>query len=517
MKRIGVRVFIYFGLVIVVFTAFIGLIFTRFNKNNILGAYKNQIENLATVVAKQTAEASALVEAEELEIKAILESRGQKHKKKKKVVDAVDDFIDYLQAIEDFSDSSEQDIWVLQNPYSEQPLNEDLTNINLQTVNLPTETKTILDRAYDGKKKSYVDYDDIYKKNMIHMAVPIRNGEGIVIGAVLVTGPVDDQQNTITQYEKYMMMSLALGLLVSLILSIFFSRQIVRPIKKMKEAAIIMAAGDYSHKTGVKRRDELGSLAISMDSLSVQLAESQEYRESIEQNRRDFFSNVSHELRTPIAVVKGYVDSMADGYVTDKAKQQEYMSRIQNECNSMERLVSDLLVLSRMQNPDYELNMDVINVIAVAQDSMRGMRILMQENNMTGNVEFDDVCSFIDGDYDRIRQLFTILIQNAVKYANPHTSIDVFIKKEIGDTNKIVIIVRDYGAVIPKSECENVFEKFYRASTHGEKEGSGLGLVVASNIVKRHSGTIEVESNEKEGTRFIVKIPETSAEISSEL
>lgn len=113
----------------------------------------------------------------------------------------------------------------------------------------------------------------------------------------------------------------------------------------------------------------------------------------------------------------------------------------------------------------------------------------------------------MDGDYDRIRQLFIILLQNAVKYSYEGTRIDVHVARRDG---KIVTSVKDVGSVIPKEEWDNIFAKFYRASNHGEKEGSGLGLVVAKNIVERHRGKIYVESYEKSGTSFFVEFPETS-------
>ena len=177
----------------------------------------------------------------------------------------------------------------------------------------------------------------------------------------------------------------------------------------------------------------------------------------------------------------------------------------------MEKLVSDLLILSRMQNPEYELNTEVLNVIAVAQDAMRSLRILMKERNMTGTVEYEDACSLIEGDYDRIRQLFVILLQNAVKYGDEGTVIDVRIWRENG---WIKAQVRDFGSVIPENEWGQIFEKFYRASNHGEKDGSGLGLVVARHIVERHGGKISVSSTEKEGTIFLTEFPETSEKIS---
>ena len=434
--------------------------FTRFNSTNIVGAYKQQLGDLATGVASRT-------------------SKAVSNKEK-------DTFSDYLAAVEDFSDMQNVDIWVVSNEKAKNPLADDFT-------------------------KTYTDYDDIYKNTMLHLAVPIRDAKGNVIGAVVVTGPMEMQENTMTQYEKYMVLCVAVGLFLTLILAVVFSRMLVRPIIKIKEAALVLAAGEYGKKTGVTRRDELGSLAESMDTLSDRLVEAEEYRKAVEQNRRDFFSNVSHELRTPIAVVKGYVDTMADGVVTDEEKKKEFLGRIQRECNGMERLVSDLLILSRMQNPDYQLEMEVLNVIAVAQDAMRGIRILMAEKQMQGSVDFEDACSLIKGDYDRIRQVFTILLQNAVKYGEKGTEIHVYIKRQ---EHTIIAEVTDHGSVIPEEEWDQVFEKFYRASNHGGKEGSGLGLVVANNIIKRHDGRISVTSSEEAGTCFRIELPETSENMS---
>ena len=303
---------------------------------------------------------------------------------------------------------------------------------------------------------------------------------------------------------------LLLGYPTNLILT-WKNRRSLDPKVYLPLAALVLAAGEYGKKTGVTRRDELGSLAESMDTLSDRLVEAEEYRKAVEQNRRDFFSNVSHELRTPIAVVKGYVDTMADGVVTDEEKKKEFLGRIQRECNGMERLVSDLLILSRMQNPDYQLEMEVLNVIAVAQDAMRGIRILMAEKQMQGSVDFEDACSLIKGDYDRIRQVFTILLQNAVKYGEKGTEIHVYIKRQ---EHTIIAEVTDHGSVIPEEEWDQVFEKFYRASNHGGKEGSGLGLVVANNIIKRHDGRISVTSSEEAGTCFRIELPETSENMS---
>ena len=139
------------------------------------------------------------------------------------------------------------------------------------------------------------------------------------------------------------------------------------------------------------------------------------------------------------------------------------------------------------------------------------LRKEMQLELKQGSVDFEDACSLIKGDYDRIRQVFTILLQNAVKYGEKGTEIHVYIKRQ---EHTIIAEVTDHGSVIPEEEWDQVFEKFYRASNHGGKEGSGLGLVVANNIIKRHGGRISVTSSEEAGTCFRIELPETSENMS---
>ncbi len=484
MKHIFVRVFIYFGVVIVAFTLLIGLMFTQFNQSNIVGTYRTQLTDLAKSVAERVGKASQTAESKT--------------------------FSDYLVAVEDFGSARRSDIWIFSNPKAEKPLDDMFTNVVPEQMDIPDKMEDILQAAFEGKRKNYTNHDKIYDTDMMHVATPVYDSGKNVIGAVLVTGPMEMRANAVRQYQKYMIFCVGIGGLIAIILALIFSRQLVRPIIRIDEFAGEIAAGDYSGTTGIIRRDELGSLADSMDELAEQLDEAEQYRAGVEQSRRDFFSNVSHELRTPITVTKGYADTLVEGYVDNPEKRTEYLRRIQDECTTMERLVSDLLIISRMQNPDFEMNTEVINLIAVAQDAMRGLRILMKQKDLKSEVTYDDEMSLIEGDYDRIRQVFVVLMQNAIKYCDPGTQIRVHIFKDEGT---VLAEVSDHGIVIPEDEWGQVFDKFYRATTHGGREGSGLGLVVAKNIVERHGGTISVRSDEKEGTVFTMCFPETTMDI----
>lgn len=484
MKKIFWRVGVYFAVALIVLTAVTGIVFTRFNRRNITNVYKGEMKSLAKSVSEQVSEA------------IVGNSSG--------------DFFTYLSALEDFGELRDTDIWILANPSAESPLGEEYTNIDMNRVSFQEKNmRALLSAAFNGKTKSYSGYDSIYDADMMHIATPVKDAKGDNVGAVLVNGEMSYRQNSVLQYEKYMLVSVVVALLFSLVIAAFFSRQLVRPIIRIKEIALRMAEGEYAQKTKIHRKDELGMLADSMDILSEKLVEAEEFHETLDQSRRDFFSNVSHELRTPITVVKGYAETLMDGYVDDAGKQREYFDRIIRECVGMERLVSDLLILSKMQNPDFELDKEVLNVIAVMQDAMRSMRVLMGEKDIEGVLDYEDECSLIDGDYDRIRQLFLVLLQNAVKYADEGTEIKVNITRQEG---KILVSVEDTGVAVPRAEWENIFEKFYRGNNHGNKDGSGLGLMVARHIVNRHSGRVWVTSDEKRMTCFYVELPEYSRE-----
>ena len=399
------------------------------------------------------------------------------------------------------------DIWIVTNPNANGRLKDDFANVDINNVELPSETKQVLNKAYQGKTSTYNNYDMIYGTNMIHIATPIRNSGGNVIGAVLVNCAVEVQDRTISQAKKYLQLSLIVALAISIILAFVFAMEISRPVAKMKRAALSLAQGNYIINK-IRRKDEIGQLAVSLNQLSEQLKENEEMREQEEQRRCEFFSNISHELRTPITVVKGYVEALNDGYVTDLNKQKDYHLRILNECSGMERLVSDLLALSKMQNPEFSLNNEVINVIAVLQDAFRSERLLIRQNHMIDTVEFENECAFIFGDYDRIRQLFLVIINNAIHYCPTGTYIR---GKVIVEQDSVSITIEDNGPGIDEEDQAHIFEQFYRGKTGADKDGSGLGLVVAMSITKRHNGTIYVKNVVPHGTCFVMEFPKVEA------
>ena len=294
----------------------------------------------------------------------------------------------------------------------------------------------------------------------------------------------------------------------------------------MRATALRLADENYDAHTGINEGGELGELAGAIDSLSDRLKQADEERKNMEQMRLDFFANVSHELRTPITVVRAYAETLLDGIIDDESTKFEYYEKMLTECKSMERLVGDLLVLSKMQNPDFTLEKEPINLVQVFSDILRSGGALAREKGVkiVFNTTADVLLMY--GDYDRIRQMFMVIVDNAIKFSNDNGNVDITVKKETaadtvdffsatfsGDTyvnsgDNLIISIKDDGVGIADTELPHIFEKFYKSKLRQNAKGSGLGLAIAHQIALKHGGSITVESEKGKGTEFKFKFAE---------
>lgn len=223
--------------------------------------------------------------------------------------------------------------------------------------------------------------------------------------------------------------------------------------------------------------------------------------------RSDFIANVSHELRTPIAMLQGYSEAIVDELVTSEEEQREIMKIIYEESLRMGRLVTDLLDLARMESGRMRLYKENVSIESVirritqkfAQTAKESLIHLTFESTVSDELK-------VEIDEDRIEQVLTNLIDNAIRHTPQEGKVNVLVEQE----NAFVkITVQDTGSGIPKEDLPFVFERFYKADksrTRG-KGGTGLGLAIAKNMVEAHDGTIWVTSEEQVGTTFQFKLP----------
>ncbi len=426
------------------------------------------------------------------------------------IISGKDGYLDELSII---SEVNQWDIWTISNPYALNPMRVSMetgdTYENFTTQEEYAPYVESINKAFQGQNDQQERDDKVYEQTIITVASPIRGVDGEVVGAILIVSKVGDQNELIERSLYMIVMSSVVALGIAFIIVIIFATELSLPISRMRTTALELAAGNYKAKTGIKRDDELGDLAKTVDILSEKLLENDIERKKLDQMRLDFFANVSHELRTPITVIRAYTETLSDGVVQEEEKKQQYYNRMLSECKSMERLVGDLLLLSKMQNPDFAIEREPVNLNQVFDDVIRGAGTIADKKNINIEVRKDSPVNMILGDYDRLRQMFMVILDNAIKFSEENKTVHIKIEK----TDKIIVSIKDEGVGIDPSDINNIFEKFYKSNLRQNASGTGLGLAIAKQIALKHEGTVEVNSILGEGSEFIFRFPPFSEDV----
>lgn len=221
--------------------------------------------------------------------------------------------------------------------------------------------------------------------------------------------------------------------------------------------------------------------------------------------RKEFVANVSHELKTPLTSIKSYSETLLDGAVEDVGTARNFVQVIYSESNRMDRLVKDLLLLSKYDS-GIELNLQRISPKKLITGVVDNLRLSATEKKQMLKVYMEDQLPDIYGDRDRLEQLFLNIIGNAIKYTPEKGKITVYIGE---DKRGVLFKVTDTGIGIPKKDLSRIFERFYRVDKARSRQlgGTGLGLSIAKEITEAHGGEIQVKSKMQEGTEIMVVLP----------
>jgi signal transduction histidine kinase len=224
-----------------------------------------------------------------------------------------------------------------------------------------------------------------------------------------------------------------------------------------------------------------------------------------------FVSIVSHELRTPMTSIKGLIENMMDGLTGELTERQTfYLSRVKHNIERLTRMINDLLDLSRIEAGRMELEMSTVNISTIAREVDEFLQPMAKELSLTLVTNIIDPIPLVQGDRDKLIQIFTNLLNNALKFTPPSGTVTIEVKHHTdGD---IHVCVTDTGCGIHSDELQSVFERFYRTQSADPKNrGAGLGLAITKSLVELHGGTIGVESQIGEGSRFFFTLPTQSS------
>lgn len=226
----------------------------------------------------------------------------------------------------------------------------------------------------------------------------------------------------------------------------------------------------------------------------------------LEKTRQEFVANVSHELRTPLTLIKGCVETLIDGAKDDSETAEKFLQTIKKHADRITFLIEDLLTISKLESGQIQMNLQRLNLYNVVNEVIQDLTKSAEGKGIkiTNNIEpkFEMVA-----DYERLKQVFYNLIDNAIKYGRINGN--VWIDARIEDKKNTIISVKDDGPGIPPEARERIFERFYRIDKARSREqgGTGLGLSIVKHIVQSHGGKVWVESRFGNGATFFFTIP----------
>lgn len=311
--------------------------------------------------------------------------------------------------------------------------------------------------------------------------------------------PTASLQNVLTEFGSSFLPPLIqaalVGGVVAFILALLISRNIAQPLQALVQAAASVAQGHFDEIVPEKGPREVRSLAFAFNRMSAEVRGTQE-------SQRDFLANVSHDLKTPLTSIQGYSQAIMDGAARNPSAAAQI---IHDEAERLNRMVTELTDLARLQAGRLSMKLTALDLSAILAAIAQRLMVVAQKKNI--QIYLNTAATpQIAGDGDRLVQVFTNLISNAIKYTPEGGKIWLSTGVKNGH---VEIIVKDNGIGIPQADLPRIFERFYQVDkARGPERGTGLGLAITQEIVQAHGGTIRIDSaGEGRGTTVTVCLP----------
>jgi signal transduction histidine kinase len=383
------------------------------------------------------------------------------------------------------------------------------TDKSVSTSELPESIDTLLDRVLAGESVYSEDFGTLFGTPSMTVGLPIRDAQGDIASALFLHTSVAEATSGLMAAWQGLLLSLVIALIVVVLLAILLSRHFIDPLKRLQRTTAKLADGDYRARTNLDMQDEIGQLGDEIDMLAERLEEAEGERHFTDASRRKFLSEISHELRTPVTVIRGSLEALRDGIVKEDDVT-EYYATMSASAASLDRLIGDLLELTRLDNPEFTLDMEAVNLQDVVEDAVRQTRQIASQKGVEIDYKVSDEHDDFYGDYGRLRQMLVNILNNAVKFTPSGSR--VFVDYRLRDAGcgsqltDAVISIRDEGIGMSEETIRHLFDRFYTTGKAGT-DSTGLGLSIAKSIADRHNVEIDVVSREGEGSTFTLSFP----------
>lgn len=339
-------------------------------------------------------------------------------------------------------------------------------------------------------------YYNLFDHDVMSVSAPIT-GNMITHGYVVIHMPM-----SLILAEQYDVLNIVyitsvILFLLSLIILVVFTKVVYLPLKKITAGANEYAAGNLAYDIPVTSHDEMGYLAGTLNYMSDELNEMEEYQ-------RKFIANISHDFRSPLTSIKGYLEAILDGTIPEELYQ-KYLNIVISETDRLNKLTQELLTLNSLDSKGYlsRSNFDINRIIKDTAASFEGT---CTARGITFDLTFSSNVQMVYADLGKIQQVLYNLIDNAIKFSRDDSVI--YLQTSVR-FEKIFISVKDTGIGIPRHSQKKIWERFYKTdlSRGKDKRGTGLGLSIVKEIIQAHGENIDVISTEGVGTEFIFSLP----------
>lgn len=293
------------------------------------------------------------------------------------------------------------------------------------------------------------------------------------------------------------------------ITSLITSKTIVKPIRKIAQGAEEIARGNLDYEIDYESTNELGETVNSFNDMRLRLKESIDKKNKAEQERRVLVAGIAHDLRTPLTSAKGYAEGLLDGIADTPEKKERYIRTICQSINHTERILDDLLTISRLELNGYEMNLTDVKAKEFLDDGVEEIKERLFKNDF--DFEYECNCSdnaIISIDVDRFIRVIRNIVSNSIKYTRDGIKGKVMLT--LNEFERSVIIeISDNGIGVDRESLPNIFDTMYRADPARTRvtDGSGLGLSVCKQIVELHNGSIWARSKPGEGLTVFISLP----------
>ena len=426
----------------------------------------------------------------------------EKHFHKHRIVDEKNNNVKIFKSMRMIENIAMAEVWIVDAKTGNIMQGRNDKEQSFSYLKLPPNAEETIKKAIAGETTTTENFNEFLNENSITVAVPIKN-KNTIEGVVLLHSPVKYMSSALESGIYTLIFSILAALILASISAVWLSISFIKPLNKIRDATTELAQGNYEVTTDVNQSDEIGELAQSIDKLALQLDKSSKESERFEKMRQNFIANISHELRTPITVIRGSMEAICDGIISEPEQLKEYNEQILSDSVHLQRLVNDLIDLTKLQNTDFSIDKSRINLFEIVNDAIRSMKQISAKKNIKinfiaeNNERFENYL-FI-GDYQRIRQMIIIILDNAIKFSNKNQKIDIFLQKKDG---KYELKIADNGKGIDPENIGEIFNRYHKSNTEENKNGMGLGLAIAKEIALRHNIKIFVESEPNVKTIF---------------